>query len=62
MAKITTQLFGRDSGAITVGSAPVIPKHPPTSPRGVDKLDFNRFEASSSLIICKHSSHLLPRH
>ena len=57
MAKITTQLFGRDSGAITAGSAPVIPKHPP---RGVDKLDFNRFEAS--LIICKHSSHLLPRH
>ena len=59
VAKITTQLFGRDSGAITAGSAPVIPKHPP---RGVDKLDFNRFEASSSLIICKHSSHLLPRH
>ena len=35
-----------------------IPPHPP---RGVDKLDFNRFDASSSLIICKHSSHLLPR-
>ena len=27
--------------------------------RGVDKLRFNRFQAPS-LIICKHSSHLLP--
>ena len=44
VAKITTQLFGRDSVAITTGSAPVIPKHPPASGRGVDKLSFNRFE------------------
>ena len=28
VAKITTQLFGRDSSAITNSSAPVIPKHP----------------------------------
>ena len=38
VAKITTQLFGRDSGAITVGSAPVIPKHPqPTSGRSLQR-------------------------